>query len=636
MAASVGQPGDSDVFRAIFENAAIGIYQSTPEGKYIRTNQALADMLGAESSEQLVSEINNIGSELYTDPDYRNRFIKEIERHGAVTNLISKTRRLDGSAFWISETGTALRNEAGEVTSYLGTIADISELIEAQTAQREAEEAYRHVFENAVEGIYRTSPHGHIIRGNPAMVSIIGYDSEIEMLAAVKDVGREWYVQPGRRAEFIRLIKRDGRVENFESELCRHKTGERIWISENAWVVRDRSGEIKYYEGSLVEITARRRAEEDLRLSEARFRDFGEPASDWNWETDGEHKFTYISDRVINFADDPKDILGKTRWDIADDGDDDTDNWHAHRTLLDQQKPFRDFIYRVVRGSKQSRFNAVSGKPFFDDDGTFLGYRGSARDVTELVHAEENLRQAMARATAASAAKSNFLAHMSHELRTPLNAIIGFSEITMRELFGPLGSERYRGYMHDINESANLLLELITDILDFSKAESGKLQIEEQPIDLGEDIKWTLRIQAERAERRQVTLSENIPDDLPYLRGDKRRLRQVLLNLLSNAIKFTEAGGRITLGVSCDEDGGIVVSVTDTGIGIAEDDIPRVLEPFIQLNRPQSLSQEGTGLGLPLCKQLVEFNGGTLSIESELGKGTQVSLRFPAERSIPR
>ena len=371
-------------------------------------------------------------------------------------------------------------------------------------------------------------------------------------------------------------------------------------------------------------------------MSEARFRDFSEPASDWNWETGPDHKFTYVSDRVQSFGDDPRNILGRTRWDFAGDVDEDAEKWRAHRELLDQRKPFRDFVYQMARSGERVGFNSISGKPFFDGDGAFLGYRGSARDVTELVRAEENLHQAMAKATAASEAKSTFLANMSHELRTPLNAIIGFSEITMRELFGPLGSDRYRGYMRDINESANLLLELITDILDFSKAETGMLEIEEKPVDLGEDIKWTLRIQAERAERRQVTLVEEIPVDLPYLRGDKRRIRQVLLNLVSNAIKFTEAGGRITLCAARAEDGGIVVSVEDTGIGIAEEDIARVLEPFVQLNRPRNRWQEGTGLGLPLCKQLVEFNGGTLGIESTLGEGTKVTMRFPAERSIPR
>lgn len=368
-AASIAQAGEGDVFRTIFENAAIGIFESTPAGKYIRANQALADMLGAESPELLVSEINNIGTELYTYPDYRARFIQEIERHGVVTNLISKTRRLDGSSFWISETGTALRNEAGEITSYLGTIADITELIEAQTAQRAAEEGYRRIFENAVEGIYQSTPDGKEIRANPAMARLNGYDTEAQLLAASGDIDNAWYVEPGRRQEFQRRLAEDGRVENFESEIYRHKTGERIWVSENAWAVRDDECAIEYYEGTVVEITDRKRAEDDLRLSEARFRDFGEPASDWNWETGPDHKFTYVSDRVNSFGGDPKKILGKARWEFADDVVDNAEKWPAHRALLDQRKPFRDFVYRMAQSGKQVRFNSVSGKPFFDDDG---------------------------------------------------------------------------------------------------------------------------------------------------------------------------------------------------------------------------------------------------------------------------
>ena len=636
LAAPIAQPGEDDIFRIIFDNAAIGIYQTTLSGQYIRVNPALADMLGADSPEQLITKISNIGAELYTDPGYRARFMEEIERNGVVTNLVSKTWRLDGSSFWISETGTALRDDAGKITSYLGTIANITERVEAQAAQHIAEEAYQRIFENAAEGIYQSTPDGTQVRANLALARINGYDTEAEMLAAVKNINDEWYVEPGRRREFEVLLSRHGRVENFESEIFRQKTGERIWVSENAWSIRDADDVIQYYEGTVVEITDRKQIENDLRFSEARFRDFGEPASDWNWETGPDHKFTYLSERITDFGYIPNNILGKTRWEIAEHTAENNEEWRVHRALLDQHKPFRDFVYRVVRGRRQTCFNSVSGKPFFDDDGNFLGYRGSARDVTDLIRTEENLRKAIAEAKAASAAKSNFLANMSHELRTPLNAIIGFSEITMRELFGPLGSDRYRGYMHDINESASLLLELITDILDFSKADAGKLEIDEEPVNIKGVIEWTQRIQGERAERQQVSLIDKVPDDLPFLRGDKRRLRQVLLNLVSNAIKFTPAGGQVILGARCDGNNGLVMTVEDTGRGIAKEDIPRVLEPFVQLDRPRSSSQEGTGLGLPLCKQLVEFHGGTLKITSKVGEGSQVTLFFPAERSIPR
>ena len=242
-AASTGRPGqgpgEGDVFRTIFESAAIGIFESTPEGKYIRVNQALADMAGADSPEHLIAAIDNIGDELYVDPGQRARFLEEIERRGTVTNLVTRSKRLDGSTFWSNETATALRNEAGEITSFVGTIADITELIEAQHAQRAAEEAYRRIFENAVEGIYQSTPDGKEIRANPAMARMNGYNTGAELMAAIGDLNNEWYVEPGRRQEFERLLAKDGRVENFISETYRHKTGERIWVSENAWAVRD-------------------------------------------------------------------------------------------------------------------------------------------------------------------------------------------------------------------------------------------------------------------------------------------------------------------------------------------------------------------------------------------------------------
>jgi signal transduction histidine kinase len=253
----------------------------------------------------------------------------------------------------------------------------------------------------------------------------------------------------------------------------------------------------------------------------------------------------------------------------------------------------------------------------------------------ELQATAANLTLALDAAAAASQAKSQFLATMSHELRTPLNAIIGFSELLKSELFGPLGDARYKGYINDVHRSGKHLLALVNDVLDFSKIDAGHLTLQEDQIDIGETLTTSLRMIEGQAANTGVILEQEVAHDLPILRADERRVRQIVLNLLSNAVKFTPRGGRVRLIAFTDENE-FVVQVADTGIGMAKEDIPRALERFGQLDGDLNRKYEGTGLGLPLTKKLAELHGGRLEIESELCVGTKVTVAFPGERLVER
>ncbi len=226
----------------------------------------------------------------------------------------------------------------------------------------------------------------------------------------------------------------------------------------------------------------------------------------------------------------------------------------------------------------------------------------------------------------ASAAKSAFLANMSHELRTPLNAIIGFSEIMMRELFGPMGSEQYKSYTQDIYNSGNLLLDLINDVLDMAKIEAGRYQLTPRPLDPQVAIDQALRLMRRKADEKGLQLLSEC-DELPEIEADHRAVKQMLLNLLSNAVKFTDQGAVMVHARS--NEWGIEVRVVDTGRGIPADALPRLARPFEQVDTELNRNTSGTGLGLALTKSLVEMHGGRLEIESEVGRGTMVAIHLP-------
>lgn len=299
------------------------------------------------------------------------------------------------------------------------------------------------------------------------------------------------------------------------------------------------------------------------------------------------------------------------------------------------------FAYEVLRNMPITTAIVVDEKDFLADwrDARLRDFRflviftlfGSVLSYFSLNMAKQikRVEESEAAAILASQAKSEFLANMSHELRTPLNAVIGFSEMLGAGYFGQL-NEKQKERIQDINLCGTHLLQLISDILEFSKGEAGKLELNEEDMDVGRAVEEAARIVGERAKSKQIQLVTEIEPGLPVLHGDKRKVRQILLNLLSNAIKFTPAHGKITLSARMDPYGQMHLIVSDTGIGIPEDDIPKALAVFGQVHRNQS--HEGTGLGLPLCKMFAELHGGKLQLTSVVGEGTIVRVVFPEGR----
>jgi PAS domain S-box-containing protein len=254
------------------------------------------------------------------------------------------------------------------------------------------------------------------------------------------------------------------------------------------------------------------------------------------------------------------------------------------------------------------------------------------RDITEHKLAEKALAQANEAASIASRTKNEFLANTSHELRTPLTAIIGFAEVIQNQMLGPLGNERYLEYITHISNSSHHLLELVEDILDASRIETGQLKLDRLDIDLTHIIEAVLRSLREQAQEAGLELSAKVAKDLPPVYADKDRVRQILRNLLLNAIKFTPHGGKVQVKACADSKGRMRITITDTGIGIAKQDIAKAFSQFGQVDGRLQRLYEGAGLGLPLVKSLVELHGGDLKLTSRVGQGTTVTIHFPVGR----
>lgn len=403
-----------------------------------------------------------------------------------------------------------------------------------------------------------------------------------------------------------------------------------------ARVERGADGEPVRHYGVTQDITERKTMEEALRESEARHREAQRLAHIGHWEWDMETstgRFSEEFSRIIGY---PPDVTFEDFSQAVSTvvhADDKAFVIRAREGLVDHGKPY-DIEFRIVRPDGTIRHVHSLAEMVRDAVGAPARVIGTTQDITERKQMEEALEVARDEAELASRAKTEFLANMSHELRTPLNSIIGFSEVLVSEMLGPLGQPRYREYAQDINDSGTQLLALIKDILDVSQIEMGRLELQEEKIDVPLLADSCRRLVGERAARGGVDVSLEVADGLPLFFADDLRVKQIVLNLLTNAVKFTPEGGRVTLFVSVDGAGEFRFVISDTGIGIDPGDIDRVMSMFEQADGALARRYEGAGLGLPLTKRLVEMHGGTLDLDSTPDAGTTVTVRFPATRVV--
>jgi|GEM_PF-6281157 len=509
-----------------------------------------------------------------------------------------------------------------QVVGAVGIINDITDRLHMEQALRASEAKYRQLFENEQDAIVLVDHDSlHVLDANPAALRLFGF-------------GRADFL----KRKVLDFVSRPRRVQSYFADLRRVPT-----IRIPIWEQLNRNGEPLRLELTFTsyresgrgvvaviarDITDRMHAEEALRESEERFRATFEQAAVGIALVHPSGQLLRVNSRFCDIVGLAGDEVAAATLQRLTHPDDLETSLAGFRDLLSGKLTCYNQETRYLRGDTAEVWAELTMSLIRDIDGGAKYFIVVIEDISARKAAEQALMLAKAEAEAANLAKSRFIATMSHELRTPLNTILGFSEMIKDEALGPIGLATYAEYAGYINVSGNHLLDLITDVLDLSKIDAGKFEVEPVVVEVPHLLHGIARLLGERAEKHELAMVVDVATPIPYLWADLRAAKQILFNLASNAIKFTPPGGTITLRAWAEADGGISLSVADTGVGIPATQIGRVMMPFEQIDNRYSRAAGGTGLGLSLVKGLVDLHGGRLSIDSTVGVGTTITVHF--------
>ena len=568
-----------------------------------------------------------------------------VYRFGANTTLLLMPLiiLLAGIGFTISLTNFLFDNQrrAFEVASLAESLQKINRQLKERVVERDQisetlrnrEREFREVVDHINDAVFQTNALGSITFINDAWTYLTGFDRRDTLTKTLFDFIHEADRQMLQN-QFNLALSGEENNKRYEIKLLCKSGG--FKLAEVALRSMRHSGIASVrIVGTLRDITDAKRQEAELREKEQRYRAMVEDSvAGLFWSTLA-GKFIRANPTVAHILgyESPSTVIAEVEH-IGRDLCIEPGQWEQLIDGLQLSGSINSFELQLRRHGGGVIWVSFSGRLARNEEDEIQHFEGIIEDITRRKEAENALRIAKENADLANRAKSEFLANMSHELRTPLNAVIGFSEIIKDEMFGPVGRAEYVEYSRDIHESGNHLLELINDILDVSKIESGKKELNESIFDLSRVANAALRLVKPRADSGKLTLINDMPPNLPNIMGEELAIKQSILNLLSNAVKFTPEGGAVRINAYLCADGRLQIIVSDTGIGIKPDDIVKVMVPFVQVGSAMSRRYAGTGLGLTLVKSLIELHGGEFKLESVFGKGTDASFWLPAHRVI--
>lgn len=573
-------------------------------------------------------------------PDDRQRMVDFCYAHIAQQQDHTSEYRMiaaDGRIIWLRDT-TNVIVENGQAEKIQGILIDISERKQSEEQLQFLSDRLSLAIKSGAIGIWDWDIANNQLNWDERMCELYGipfdaFDHTIQTLAnAIHPEDREATLTLGQRT------LQEGVDYDTEFRVI-HPDGSIRFIKAQGVVQRSAIGTPQRMIGINLDVTNQRQAEAELRQNQTALAAAQRVAHVGSWEYDVETQNQRWSEEMFRiFGLPPAQTAPTFEQMLQLIHPEDREQVMNQNTIIQCLKAgaFQPFEHRLIRPDGSIRQVEVRGETTMNDQGQVVKLFGTILDITDRKKAETQLQQAneyLAIANAelarANCLKDEFLANMSHELRTPLSSILGLSEVLQSRAFGPL-TEKQQQFVNTISSSGEHLLSLINDILDLAKIESGKFVLELEATDLQTICETSLNLIWQQAQQKEIVLEAHLPSDPVAVVADGRRLRQVLINLLSNGVKFTPAGGSVTLQVTLSpETNTLCLQVIDTGIGIAPADIPRLFQPFVQIDSSLSRHYEGTGLGLALVRQVVELHGGEVEVTSELGRGSCFTITLP-------
>ncbi|MBE0547715.1 MAG: PAS domain-containing protein [Rubrivivax sp.] len=620
-----------DNFSSLFEFLPIGAYRTLPDGTQLRANLALVRLNGYASEAEMLAGVHDIALEWYVDPQRRAVFRRLLESDGQVTGFESEVwRHRTRERIWISENAHVVRDDAGRIRYYEGTVEEITERVQSRDALRRSQQQLQQIFDLVPGVIYRlvTSPDGQTRASliSPNVRELFGVSAE----AVLRDpLALRTLRHPDDRTQAeARLVAagQAGQALAIEFRIVL-EDGTVKWIHQTSNPAPAEDGnEVRI--GLMLDITARKRAEQALRDNSELWKRALESTGDGVWDVDlahGEEVYSPQCKALYGYSDDELPNL-PTALDRLTHPDDvqrmrqDRDDHFAGRT------PAYVNEHRVLCKDGQWKWILARGIVISRDAaGRPLRMIGTHTDITAAKQADA-LRFERDRAAAADQAKSQFLSRVSHELRTPLNAILGFAQLLDMDAGA---SKRQRGWIAHVLASGRHLLALMDDILEISSVQTGALPMTLESLPLRPVVEEAWAMLAGAAQEAGIAVIDEVPPGHALtVRADRRRLKQIVSNLLSNAIKYNRPGGWVRLRAQAAGDQ-VELAVTDNGPGLDEVQRARLFQPFERLGA-QHGPVAGTGLGLSLSRQLADAMGGTIEVDSTPGVGSTFRVRMPA------
>jgi PAS domain S-box-containing protein len=617
-------------WREVFEHNPVMYFMVDATGAVLYVNTVGAAQLGYSATDLAGQSVLNVFLE--EDREFVRKCIAVcLETIGQSHTWEIRKVRKDGSLLWVRENAKAMRR-ADNQPIVLIACEDVTERRQTEIAVRKAfdeikksEDRLQLVIDTIPTLVWRAGPEGNPHFLNQPALDYTGLT--LDQAAAGWPLAFHPDDKPGMLEKW-RAIRESGMRGELEARLRRFD-GEYRWFLFRAEPLRDELGKIVKWYGSSTDIEDRKVAEVALRDSEQRFRDYAETASDWLWETGPDHTVIRVSDHLNAVGIVPSRLPGMARWDIASDVETEPEKWLLHRAVLDAHLPFRDFVYRAASGTGSAVYFQTSGKPFFDANGKFLGYRGVGTDVTATIradHAEEALRKTQAELAHVSRVTmlGELTASISHEVNQPLAAVVNAAAACLRWLDGDTPNlDEARRAVDWIIKEGNRASEVIRRV----RALAKKTDIGKVPLDINGAIKEVMALMQRELSSHRVLLRTELASALPMILGDRVQLQQVITNLVMNGVEAmqptTDRTRELMIRSQQDEQRRVLVTVTDSGIGISAENADRLFNAFF------TTKSGGLGMGLSICRSIVEAHGGRLWTTANLPHGATFHFALP-------